>query len=121
MHTSRSFVGLPSDLRSAREFARSTAHQWHLDALADSVGLIVTELAANAVVHAHSPFDVVLSKINRGVRVAVCDSSATPPMKSAAPTFASSGRGLTVVDALADRWGHRRIRGGKMVWADVKG
>jgi anti-sigma regulatory factor (Ser/Thr protein kinase) len=92
-----------------------------LDQLRDSALLVVSELVTNAV--AYSPGPVTLEVGLEDTRLAICvtDESATPPsMREAADSFATSGRGLHLVAALADQWGYAPIPGfGKTVWAQL--
>lgn len=53
------------------------------------------------------------------VRVEVADRSARAPRPGHADEAATSGRGLELVDVLADRWGWRREGAGKRIWCEV--
>jgi len=74
--------------------------------------VIVAELAANAVTHGRVPgrdFELRLSLVTGSVRVEVTDtrSGPRPPGPGAVrqpEALADSGRGLVLVDTLADRW-----------------
>lgn len=93
----------------------------------DTAALLVAELAANAVVHAGVPgraFELGLILRARVLRIEVTDTRADkrPVIASAPPPDAESGRGLLLVEALADRWG--TVEGGaprKTVWVEVGG
>ena len=61
----------------------------------------MTELAANAIVHAHSAFTVIMSTRDDLLRISVRDAG---PLDGAALRVAPL-HGLGVVDALASRWG----------------
>ncbi|WSZ45091.1 ATP-binding protein [Streptomyces sp. NBC_00190] len=97
--------------------------------LSDDVGLVVAELAANAVLHgqvAGRDFELRLDYDGRGsVRVAVSDTrgdNAPPPVPGAVdPWSAEGGRGLLVVAAVAEEWGVTAREPGKTVWAEVGG
>jgi two-component sensor histidine kinase len=81
--------------------------------------LVVSELVSNAVRHAETPLTLRL-RIGPTIRVEVADGSAAPPVLRQPTTFELGGRGLVVVDAYADRWGHEPIHGdGKLVWAEL--
>jgi len=115
----RSFPGTPHSARAARRFVGATLQAWGRGDLVDDAMLVSAELAANAVVHARSEFEVVLTQRNDGVvRIAVRDASAAPPVSAAAPWPVPSGRGLVLVGALSERWGHEMLEGGKLVWAE---
>ena len=55
------------------------------------------------------------------LRVEVIDGSERPPDLRVATPDAESGRGLFIVQALADRWGHEVVEtGGKTVWFELR-
>ena len=104
----------------ARRFVAETLAHWGLTELADAVTLVVGELATNAVVHGDSAFTVAVSRAGDGVRVEVGDCSpAQPRRRPLLADRAEGGRGLLLVDAVADRWGHEKVGTGKLVWAVV--
>jgi ribulose-5-phosphate 4-epimerase/fuculose-1-phosphate aldolase len=77
---------------------------------------VVTELAANAIVHAHSAFTVILSALDDLLRISVRD--ATPLRGNT--LRAVPLHGLGVVDAMASRWGVEPLgAAGKTVWVDL--
>lgn len=74
-----------------------------------TVGLLVSELAANAVQHGGTPFTVRFDRTEARVRIEVTDDGGGRP-RLADPDpdpRAVSGRGLRLVDALASAWGIR--------------
>lgn len=108
--------------RRARRFVAMTLERWGRPAsLLDDAQLVVTELASNAVMHAHSSFSVELRQQAGGVRVAVRDASPARPVLRDPDPYAISGRGLRIVAALAREWGVRPDDGGKAVWAELQG
>ncbi|WP_194905684.1 ATP-binding protein [Quadrisphaera sp. INWT6] len=94
-------------VRAARRFVQECLTATPMHALADDAGLLVSELAANAVLHARTDFDVAVSALQAGsgVRVTVRDDAASLPMLTAPSATAMSGRGLALVQTLASRWG----------------
>ncbi|MBB4896614.1 anti-sigma regulatory factor (Ser/Thr protein kinase) [Streptomyces griseostramineus] len=115
MFTQR-FSSTPRGARLARHLAVRRLHAWGVpygtDA-SDAVALIVAELAANAVTHGRVPgrdFELRLTRLAGTVRVEVTDTRSGPPRPPApddvrAPhPLDEHGRGLLLVDALADRW-----------------
>ncbi|MGW1140455.1 ATP-binding protein [Streptomyces zhihengii] len=95
--------------------------------LSETVALLVAELAGNAVRHGRVPgrdfrLALRLDRARALVRVEVADACALlPPAVRPVPADDDeSGRGLLLVDALADRWGAEpRDPVGKTVWAEV--
>jgi anti-sigma regulatory factor (Ser/Thr protein kinase) len=81
--------------------------------------LLVSELATNAVIHAGAPFAVSVRADGSTVRISIRDwSTMRPRLRDAGPA-ALSGRGLRLVDALADGWGVDADPDGKTVWAEL--
>ncbi|MEY9484485.1 anti-sigma regulatory factor (Ser/Thr protein kinase) [Streptomyces calvus] len=114
---------LPMDrgVKEARDWARE-----HLDTLGwnstapdtvDAVLLTVSELVTNAHVHARSSAQVVMSWDNRCLHISVHDSSDTLPAPRGPSTERVGGRGMFLVDALADEWEARPCPHGKTVTA----
>lgn len=105
---------------TARHFAVATVREWGLADVADAAALVVTELAANAIVHAHSGFTVILSARGNLLRIAVRDGCPLPAEGQAA-LMPIPLHGLGAVDALAIRWGVESLgKAGKTVWVDVR-
>ena len=73
--------------------------------LVDTVQLLTSELATNAVLHARTAFAVVVSLTAGVLRVDVLDGSAVPPRNRQPSLTAGTGRGVGMVEALADHWG----------------
>ncbi|UGQ10169.1 ATP-binding protein [Yinghuangia sp. ASG 101] len=84
--------------------------------------LLVSELVTNAVRHAPQSTEVTVQLLcGDGVfRLAVADAGG-PLRRPGRPARASdeNGRGLLLVEALANSWGSYPIAGGKVVWCDV--
>ncbi|MGW1585601.1 ATP-binding protein [Streptomyces sp. NPDC002386] len=105
----------PRGARLARHLALAQLDAWGIPSgsgTSDAVAVIVAELAANAVTHGRVPgrdFELTLSLLPGSLRVEVTDTRADrrPPgptdVGEPAP-LAETGRGLVLVDALADRW-----------------
>jgi anti-sigma regulatory factor (Ser/Thr protein kinase) len=85
----------------------------------DAVVLAVSELITNAHLHAHSDAQLVLTWDSRCVHVTVHDDAggADKPVRHADSTAALSGRGIAIVDALADSWETHEQQHGKAVTA----
>lgn len=100
-------VDLPDDRRAptaARVAVRETLTRWRLGAIADDVLVAVSELVTNAVVHGRPPVWLLLRRRPGRLSVSVHDDHHRPAHTAGlASTAAESGRGLAIVDALADR------------------
>ena len=101
---------------AARHFVVATVNAWGVGDLAADAALVVTELAANAIMHAHSAFTVILSAHHDRLRISVHD--AGPLAGAGLP--AAPLHGLGAVDALSSRWGIESLgNAGKTVWVDL--
>lgn len=104
----RAVVALPGEASSvgvARAFVRDTLEAWGLSRLADTVLLLTSELATNAVVHARTSYDVLVERTGDALRVSVLDDSPQQAVRRAQDLAASNGRGVALVHSLAPRWG----------------
>lgn len=102
----------------ARRLARDVLPA-HAEPVADTVVLLVSELVTNAVVHARSAAALQIAVDARRVRVTVLDASPVEPQLRAATRRAAGGRGMVLVDAMADAWGCELVSGGKSVWCEL--
>ena len=110
----------PSSAMAARAFAREVLSAWHESDAAETVLLLVSELVANAVLHAGTKVEVCMLRRGHKLRVEVSDESPVLPATRNFETDATTGRGLGLVDALADSWGAEpRAEHGKVVWFEV--
>jgi hypothetical protein len=116
---SEDLLPVSGSTRHARDVATEACVRWDLPGLVAPASLIVTELVANVVDHAHTMMTLRLSLRQRYLNVAVRDGSPNPPALGTPPRT-GGGRGLILVDELADRWGHLPSTGGKVVWAALR-
>ena len=110
----------PDDPRSAsraRAFVREHLVEHGLEPLVDDVGLVVSELATNAVRHAGTSFTVVLTGADDSVVVGVVDGSKWVPQEVPSGPWGLGGRGLDIVDQVSRDWGVRAQGPAKSVWA----
>jgi len=104
---------------TSRRFVADTLIAWDLNHVVDDASLIVSELATNAVMHARSTFTVLLSYEAGTLCISVRDGSPGVPSVKHAPGTVILGRGLSVVEGIARRWGTDRDGVGKLVWAEL--
>ncbi|MFJ8007014.1 SpoIIE family protein phosphatase [Streptomyces fagopyri] len=108
-------------LTEARRMIRAAVRAWGAAERADEIELVADELITNALMHTEGPAIVtlrVLSGPDRRLRVEVEDSSSALPRRREAGVSGVSGRGLLLVDRLADVWGVEARGGGKCVWCE---
>jgi hypothetical protein len=117
-------VLLPPSADSPRSARRAVGDALRLlghDELVDDASLVVSELVANAVIHARTELDLSVEESGTGVRVAVSDGSPLQPHWTPAAATATSGRGLILVQRLCSNWGVTpHGDDGKTVWALIE-
>ncbi|MCX4805910.1 ATP-binding protein [Streptomyces sp. NBC_01214] len=120
----------PRDPRApwiARTTLRAVLDAHGLDELADRAELLTSELATNSVRHTKGPASVRLRWAHPVLRVSVSDSSPVFPMEFPAPDGdAEGGRGLVILELIADQWGGCCPDetlfgvGGKTIWFELR-
>ena len=111
----------PQAAASARHAVSDLAEPTDPDA-AWRVELLVSELVGNVLRHARGASQVVLKVVRSDgrLRVSVCDDGEGGPVAvQRAGPFAVSGRGLALVEQLAERWGTTRLEPGTCVWFEL--
>jgi hypothetical protein len=134
-------------VKLARDFADETLRRWDLRRLSDALGLVVSELVTNALIHAYpsdrggfrgaidrpvvkprntvrrrSVIHLGLLDAPRHVLCAVTDPSVAAPVARDFDDCSESGRGLQLVSCYTADWGWRPMVAaghpvGKVVWA----
>jgi anti-sigma regulatory factor (Ser/Thr protein kinase) len=103
---------------AARRFVRDVLREQSRELL-DAVELMASELATNCIHHAKTSFELKIDDAQSQIRVEVRDSGQGRPVpRSPAPTD-RTGRGLRIVEAMAEAWGVERSSSGKTVWFTV--
>ena len=90
------------------------------DDLVDDAAVVVTELAANAVLHARGGFTVAVSHADGAIRIEVREKEATLPRSRATRLVARPGHGLGIVAARASAWGSAPCTDGRVSWAELR-
>ncbi|WP_327417974.1 SpoIIE family protein phosphatase [Streptomyces sp. NBC_01233] len=103
----------------ARHLIRAAVAAWGARDRADEIELAADELMTNALVHTDGGGDVSMRLTVQGrIRIEVEDTSSALPRRREAGDWAVSGRGLMLVERLADEWGVEPRGGGKCVWCE---
>ncbi|MFE3583915.1 SpoIIE family protein phosphatase [Streptomyces vinaceus] len=113
--------GDPEALVAARHMIGAAVRAWGARERADEIELVADELIVNALMHTEGPAIVtlrVLAGPERRLRVEVEDRSSALPRRREAGESGVSGRGLMLVDRLADVWGVEPRGSGKCVWCE---
>ena len=102
-----------------RHFATDAVSLHAPDVDCDTVALLVSEVATNALVHGNGNVRLRVVPRPRGVRIEVLDGSSTLPRRRAATLYDEGGRGIALVEAMATSWGAETTADGKVVWFEV--
>lgn len=110
---------VPQSVAAARRYAVQVCLARGYTGDCDTLALLVSEVATNALIHGAG--EVRVRVIDRGVRlrVEVSDESSTLPTVRAFTGTTEGGRGLALVEALAEAWGAEPAPGGKTVWFEL--
>lgn len=120
MQAKAQMTGEPASAGSARRFVTETLRHWDAANDLDTVSLLVSELVSNAIIHAHSDFEVSVLLRGHTIRIEVDDQSVATPVPRDADETDEGGRGMALVEALSLGWGVvDRQGGGKTVWFEV--
>jgi anti-sigma regulatory factor (Ser/Thr protein kinase) len=100
-------LGAPAQ---ARRSVASALDAWGLGQLGDDAILLTSELVTNAVIHAGTPIVLVVHRTRRGLRIEVNDEAPSLPEMphTGGGPPREEGRGVWLLDQLADRWGVQR-------------
>ncbi|MEU6351246.1 SpoIIE family protein phosphatase [Streptomyces sp. NPDC047072] len=113
----------PERVAVARQQLRELLHDWASADQVDSAVLLLSEMLTNVLVHTDA--DALLHAEVRGpagerrMRVQVTDTSDDLPHKRRPGELASSGRGLLLIEMLADLWGVDPQGEGKSIWFEL--
>ncbi|MFD8644049.1 SpoIIE family protein phosphatase [Streptomyces zaomyceticus] len=113
----------PERIAEAREQVRQLLHDWDDEDQLDSAVLMVSEMVTNVLVHTDGDAllvaEIACGEKTRRLRVEVSDASDELPHKRHPGEMASSGRGLVLMEMLADAWGVDPRGEGKAIWFEL--
>lgn len=110
---------VPASIARIRRFAADACRQAAAGVDVDTVALLVSEVATNALVHGDGQVRVRVQPCAVGVRVEVSDGGGQLPTRREAGSLDEGGRGLALVEALSHDWGVETGEDGKTVWFEV--
>ncbi|MGW3203884.1 SpoIIE family protein phosphatase [Streptomyces sp. NPDC001135] len=113
----------PDRIAEARRHLRELLHDWAGADQVDSAVLLVSEMVTNVLVHTDADA-LLLAEVTgeaaaRRLRVQVTDAGDDLPHKRRPGELASSGRGLMLIELLADAWGVNPRGEGKSIWFEL--
>ncbi|MFJ9341480.1 SpoIIE family protein phosphatase [Streptomyces sp. NPDC101733] len=113
----------PGRISGVRRQIRELLHDWADPEQVDSAVLMVSEMVTNVLVHTDGDAALLAEAAGergaRRLRVEVADSSDELPHKRQPGEMASSGRGVLLMEMLADTWGVDPRGQGKSTWFEL--
>ena len=109
----------PAAAGAARAFVAELCRRWGCLDVVDSAELVVSELVTNAVVHARSHPQLLVSHRGRTLHLEVSDDSHSSPEPRDPTIDDEHGRGLLLVAAFSAAWGVEPTSSGKRIWAEL--
>lgn len=115
------FLAEPAEVAILRRALRMNLAAWGLQELSDPAQVCVSELVSNVINHVgpETPTTLAVSMLGSHLRIEIHD-----PDTRALPTLVDAhadvetGRGMALVDALADRWGIHLLADRKVTWCE---
>ena len=108
--------GSVAAVAQARAFVAAALRRWDLADLVVDAELLTSELVTNAVLHARSKVTVTVAVAEGTTEIGVADRSLEAPEPRVPEDAAEGGRGLRLVDQVAQEWGVADLSAGKQVW-----
>jgi anti-sigma regulatory factor (Ser/Thr protein kinase) len=115
VHRSIELPPEPPSAVAARHFVADALRGLPCDVREVAV-LLTSELVTNVIVHARTPLRVDVDVELPTLRVAVADDAARTPTLRRTHDARLTGRGMNLVESLADEWGVDPTPSGKSVW-----
>ena len=117
-----SFEADPSSAGRARRVLRQLLVTHGREGLLDDAELVLSEVVANVVLHAHTPFTVDMAVLaDGGLRVEVRDGNPQLPVQRHHLSDAPTGRGMRLISALSAAFGTEALGAeGKAVWFVIR-
>jgi len=107
---------------AARHLVLVLLRAWDVPHDRDDAALLVTELVSNVVDHVGGEANLTLELqlSDRWLRIGVVDGSSIRPVVQELSMERPRGRGMRMVQQIADRWGADDHLGGKRVWFELR-
>lgn len=113
----------PERVSGVRRQIRELLHDWADAEQVDSAVLMVSEMVTNVLVHTDGDALLMAEAVGelgaRRLRIEVADASDELPHKRHPGEMASSGRGVLLLEMLADDWGVDPRGEGKSTWFEL--
>jgi anti-sigma regulatory factor (Ser/Thr protein kinase) len=123
--SSNALIDLPPAVTSvpvARHLTLELLRAWDVPHDREDAALLVTELVSNVVDHVggEASFTLQLELSDQWLRIGVIDGSSIRPVVRELSMDNPRGRGMRMVQTIADRWGSDEHLEGKRVWFELR-
>lgn len=119
----RPFLAEAREVAGLRRSLRHHLDRWGLHELSEAAQLCASELVANVIKHVGPGTPTMLAVCMSGTRLRIevhdPDPRALPTLTDAG-SDAEAGRGMALIDAIADRWGVDLAPGRKATWCELR-
>lgn len=105
-------------MRTARHAVADALRRCDEDVV-HAAALLASELVTNAILHARTAVEVVVTPVAHGVRIEVSDDDPALPSRREIEQESTTGRGLALVELLARSFGVEARPDGKVVWFEL--
>ncbi|MGW0993666.1 ATP-binding protein [Streptomyces sp. NPDC002523] len=109
-----------TSVRRARRLVTAQLGDWAVGHLTDTAELLVSEVVTNALCHTRGPLRLNLRLTHSRLLCEVEDTEPACPARNAVDPDAEGGRGIELLDLLADAWGSMGTATGKTIWFELK-
>ena len=125
MSSQNALIDLPptaASVPASRHLVLELLRVWGVAHDRDDAALLVTELVSNVVDHVGGEANLTLELqlSDRWLRIGVVDGSSIRPIVRELSEDRPRGRGMRMVQEIADRWGADDHLGGKRVWFELR-
>ncbi|MFF9767925.1 ATP-binding protein [Streptomyces sp. NPDC014636] len=109
----------PAAAGRARRLVCAQLDDWVVGDLAHTAELLVSEVVTNALRHTRGPLRLNLRLRESRLLCEVEDTESAGPVRNVVDPDAEGGRGIELLDLLADTWGSVRTATGKTIWFEL--
>ncbi|MFC7991770.1 ATP-binding protein [Streptomyces pilosus] len=116
------FLAKPEEVSVLRGLMRTRLSVWGMQDLSDAAQLCLSELVANVITHVGrgTPASLTISRRGHRLRIELRDPDARGlPTLVEASDDAEDGRGMALIDALAEQWGVELCANSKVTWCEL--
>lgn len=113
---------IPPSVTVSRHLVLELLRSWDVPHDREDAALLVTELVANVIDHVpgQTGLTLELAVSDEWLRIAVLDGSTVRPVVQEPSLDRLRGRGMRMVELIADSWGVEDHLGGKRVWFELR-